>query len=189
MLVLRFALNEAWKGDFMHHHLALVKAIRHHPKFTEGETPCVSDMDIILSQALLMDAGSVTFKAIKSGEIAEILAGLVALAYTALQALAMQDKDIVENQGEDHQVYQMLAIMRLLSDKIHHCSSGAAKHYSGLYHLCTSLSSGFLNADFDKAFLVYHEWHKTCCDYSYVTHKIHDPHTTRLPDMTDCLYE
>lgn len=173
----------------MHHHLALVKTIQPHPKFKEGEIPCVSDMDIILSQALLMDAGSVTFKAIKSGEIADILAGLVALAYAALQALAMQGKDIVENQGESHQAYQMLAIMRLLSDKIHHCSSSQAGHYSGLYHLCASLSSGFLNADFDKAFRVYHEWRKVCLDTSYGTNKKHDPHKTRLPDMTDCLYE
>ena len=173
----------------MHHHLALVKTIQPHPKFTEGEIPRVSDMDIILSQALLMDAGSVTFKAIKSGEIAEILAGLVALAYTSIQALAMQDKDIVENQGEGYQEYQMLAIMRLLSDKIHQCSSSEAKHYSELYHLCASLASGFLNADFDQAFLVYHEWQKACGDSSHDTNKIHDPHKTRLPDMTDCLYE
>lgn len=173
----------------MHHHLALVKTMQPHPKFTEGEIPCVSDMDIIFSQALLMDAGSVTFKAIKAGEIAEILAGLVALAYTAIQALAMQDKDIVENQGEGYRQYQMLAIMRLLSDKIHDCSSGWVEHYSGLYHLCASLSSGFLNADFDKAFLVYHEWHKVCLDSNHDTNKIHDPHKAKLPDMTDCLYE
>ncbi|WP_411726949.1 hypothetical protein [Methyloglobulus sp.] len=173
----------------MHHHLELVKTMQPHPKFKEGEIPHISDMDIIFSQALLMDAGSVTFKAIKSGEIAEILAGLVALAYTAIQALAMQDKDIAENQGEGHQAYQMLAIMRLLSEKVYHCSSGQGEHYSGLYHLCASLSSGFLNADFNKAFQVYHEWREVCQDSNDEANKMHDPHKIRLPDMADCLYE
>jgi hypothetical protein len=173
----------------MHHHLTLVKAIYPTPKIIEGQIPSVSDMDIILSQALLMDAGSITFKAIKSGEIADILAGLVALAYTALQALAMQDKDIVGNQGEGYQQYQMLAIMRLLSDKIHLCSSGQAKHYSELYHLCANLVSGFLNADFDKAFQVYHEWRKVCQGSGVGTNKIHDLHKTKIPDLTDCLFE
>jgi hypothetical protein len=173
----------------MHHHLALVKTRQPQPKFKEGEIPRVPDMGIILSQALLMDAGSVTFKAIKSGEIAEILAGLVALAYTAMQALAMQDKDIAEHQGESHQVYQMLAIMQLLSARIHHCSSGQAGHYAELYHLCASLSSGFLNADFDKAFRVYHEWREACQDSNDKADKMPDAHKAKLPDMTDCLYE
>jgi hypothetical protein len=173
----------------MHHHLALVKTLQPYPKHTEMESQHISDMDIISSQALLMDAGSATFKAIKLGEITDILVGLVSLAYAALQALAMQNKDVVENQGEGYGQYQMLAIMQLLSGKIHHCSSGEAKHYSELYHLCVSLSSGFLNADFDKAFQVYHEWRKACQDSSYDINKTHDPHKTKLPDMTDCLYE
>ena len=154
-----------------------------------GEIPCVSDMEIILAQALLMDAGSATFKAIKSGEIADILAGLVGLAYTALQALAMQGKDIVENQGEGYQEYQMLAIMRLLSDKIHRCSSGQAERYAELYYLCANLASGFLNADFDKAFQVYHEWRKVCQGPSDEADKILKTNNTKSPDLTDCLYE
>ena len=173
----------------MNNHLALLKTIQPSPKIIEGEIPCISDMDIIFSQALLMDAGSITFKAIKSGEIADILAGLIALAYAALQALARQDKDIVENQGEGHQEYQILAIMRQLSDQISHCSSGEAKRYSELYHLCASLASGFLNADFDKAFQVYHEWQIACRSSCNETDKTHDLHKTKLPDMTDCLYE
>jgi hypothetical protein len=169
----------------MHHHLALVKTLSP----IAGREVAVSDMDVILSQALLMDAGSATFKAIKSGEIEDILVGLVALSYTALQALAMQDRDIIEREGESHQAYQMLAITRQLSDQINCCSSGEAKHYSALYHLCASLVSGFLNADFDKAFLTYHAWHKACQDSSYEADKTHDPHNIKCPDLTDCLYE
>ena len=166
----------------MHKHLALVKAIHCTAKIGD-ETPQLSDMDIIIHQALLLDAGSVTFKAIKSGEIADILAGLIALAYAALQALAMQDEDIIVPIVKRHQEYQMLAIMRMLSEKIHHCSSGKAQDYCELYHLCTSLASGFLNADFDKAFQVYCEWHKA--------NEYHNknPYKANLPDLTDCLYE
>jgi hypothetical protein len=173
----------------MHNHLALLKTMQLNHKQSEGEVQCASDMDIILSQALLMDAGSTTFKAIKSGEIADILTGLVGLAYSALQALAIQDEDIVENQGEGYQQYQMLVIMRLLSDKIHQCSSGDAKHYSELYHLCSNLASGFLNADFDKAFQVYCEWRKTWQAANVAADKMHDPHIRKIPDLTDCLYE
>ncbi len=166
----------------MHHHLALVKTLQPNT----GREISVSDMDIILSQALLMDAGSATFKAIKSGEIADILAGVVALAYNALQALAMQDRDILEREGESHQVYQMLAIMRQLSDQINCCSSGEAKHYSGLYHLSANLASGFLNADFNKAFQAYHEWREVCQDSGGKANKQNIPKTL---DLTDCLYE
>jgi hypothetical protein len=173
----------------MHNHLALIKTMQPNQKVSEGETLHVSDMDIILSQALLMDAGSLTFKAIKSGEIADILAGLVSLAYTALQTLAIQDKDIVENQGEGYQQYQMLAIMRLLSDKIHLCSSGQVGHYSDVYHLCANLATGFLNADFNKAFQIYHEWSEACQGCGIETNKSHDPHQIKPPDLTDCLFE
>lgn len=173
----------------MHQHLTLIKTVQPRQKVVEGETMPVSEMEIILTQALLMDAGSATFKAIKSGEIADILAGLVALAYTSLQALAMQDEDIVEHQGAACQTYQLLAIMRLLSDKIQNCSSGQAKYYSELYHLCTHLASGFLNADFDKAFLAYHDWCEARVDSSEETTKMLNPQKTKLPDLTDCLYE
>jgi hypothetical protein len=50
----------------------------------------LSDMDIIMRQALLMEAGSEIFKAIKAGEMAEILAGLIDLSYSALGAIAMR---------------------------------------------------------------------------------------------------
>lgn len=169
----------------MHDHLALLKNLK--PMIEERDT--VSDMEIILSQALLMDAGSITFKAIKAGEIGDILAGLVALAHSALLALAMQEKGIIEPTGESRQEYQMLAIMRLLSEKIHHCSSGKAKDYCELYHLCASLTSGFLNADFDKAFQVYHDWYKVCQGLSHDANKMDDLHKAPCPNLTDCLYE
>lgn len=60
----------------MNPHLALIKTNPSHPKSTQAES--LSEIDIILFQALLMEAGSASFKAMKSGEIAEILAGLVA---------------------------------------------------------------------------------------------------------------
>jgi hypothetical protein len=169
----------------MHDHLALLKNLK---PMVEGRDT-VPDMEIILSQALLMDAGGITFKAIKSGEIADILVGLVALAHSALLALAMQEQEIIEPTRESRQEYQMLAIMRILSEKIHHCSSGKAQDYCELYHLCASLASGFLNADFDKAFQVYHDWYKACQEPSHDVNKIDDQHKRTCPDLTDCLYE
>lgn len=167
----------------MHNHLALVKT-------RQPEIQCPSDLDVILSQALLMDAGSITFKSIKSGEVAVILAGLVGLAYTALQTLARQDNEgIILPTSGCHQEYQMLAIMRLLSKKIHDCSSGEAKDYCELYHLCASLASGFLNADFDKAFQVYHDWRIACRDSNTEVDDTYKLHKTKCPDLTDCLYE
>lgn len=144
--------------------------------------PHFSEMDVISAQATLTEAGSLAFKAIKSGEISGILGGLVALAYAALQALAAQNKDILENSGENQPVYQMLEIMRLISGKIHDCSSGQAEHYSELYYLCSHLATDFLNADFEKAIQVYHEWNK-------VRQVVGDHQKTNLPDLTDCLYE
>ncbi len=167
----------------MNPHLALIKTTEPGFKCTDIEVSGISDMNLIFSQALLMDAGSLIFKAIKSGELADILAGMVALAYAALQALSFQDHDVEDNFGERRQEYQLLAIMRLLSEKIHHCSSGTAKNYSELYHLCEQLSSGFLNADFDKAFNAYHGWYKDNESH------IRNPAKSNLPDLTDCFYE
>jgi hypothetical protein len=147
-------------------------------------------MGIIYSQALLMDAGSLSFKAIKAGDIEEILAGLVILAYTALETLTLLGCDIADYAGENRQSYQMLAIMRLLSDKINDCSSGEARYYSTLYHVCSHLATDFLNADFDKAFRVYHEWRTAIIDATdeknfnrQISNK------SKFPDLTDCLYE
>jgi hypothetical protein len=162
----------------MNQHLALIKTSQAEQKSIDY----LSDMDIIFAQAQLMDAGSISFKAIKAGEIADILAGLVALSYAALEALSMLDSDVVESVNESRPTYQMLAIMQLLSDKINVCSSGKAEHYSALYHVCSHLATDFLKADFDKAFKVYHEWRKL--------HQLDKAaHLKNCPDMTDCLYE
>jgi hypothetical protein len=175
--------------EIMNRHLALIlKANQRSPELAHDEVPCVSDMDIIFPQALLMDAGSATFKAIKSGDIVGILVGLVALAYTALSVLAYQEQELVD-QKIGVQEYQMLAIMRLLSGKIHQCSSGEAMHYSELYHACVSLVTGFLNADFDKAFLAYHNWYETSRDSGDAPGSLRDLHQRKLPDLEDCLYE
>jgi hypothetical protein len=163
----------------MNPHLALIKTNSTYP--LSPQTESLSDMDIILSQALLMEAGSASFKAMKSGEIAKILAGLVALAYHALQALAGQGKDLID-QPPNHQSYHLLAIMRLLSEKITQCSSGKAEDYSRLYYSCSHLATDFLNADFDKAFLVYHEWRKS-------NDTANTPNNPKPLDLTDYLYE
>jgi hypothetical protein len=161
----------------MNPHLALLKTISTGP-FSQAKS--LFDMDIILSQALLMDAGSATFKAMKSGEISEILTGLVALAYNALLPLAGQDQGLIE-QTASHQTYHLLAIMRLLSEEISQCSSGKAEDYSRLYHSCSHLATDFLNADFDKAFRAYHEWRET--------NKSANTINLKTLDLKDCLYE
>ena len=161
----------------MNPHLALLKTISTAPF---SQTKSLSDMDIILSQAMLMDAGSATFKAMKSGEIAEILKGLVALAYNALLPLAGQDQGLSE-QTTSHQTYHLLAIMRLLSEETSQCSSGNAEDFSRLYHSCSHLATDFLNADFDKAFRAYHEWRET--------NKSANTINLKTLDLTDFLYE
>ncbi len=173
----------------MHPHLALIKNSPSLSSRIEGQGSSITAMDIILSQARLMEAGSLTFKAIKAGEIADILAGLVALAYYSAQALAQQNEDIVKNIEKIPQTYQMLTIMRLLSDKINACSSGAAIDYSTLYFVSKHLATDFLNADFDKAFRAYDEWYKNCADVSSGGHPLAKPENANCPDLTDCLFE
>ncbi len=163
----------------MHNHLVLVKATQPTRNVAAGEIPHLPDMDIILAQALLMDAGSKTFKAIKSGEMADILVGLVELAHAALQTLAKQNEDVAENPRKGSREYQMIAIMRLLSDSICRCSSGEAKHFSDLYHQCAGLATDFLNADFNKAFQTYHAWREDNDGAGKAKHL----------DLTDCLFE
>lgn len=140
-----------------------------------GANARLSDMNIILRQALLMDAGSATLKAIKSGDMVEILSGLVNLAYSALGAIAIQGGDVTESPVTWRHDGFVLSIMRILSDGIHRCSSGNPEDYSGVYCLCAHLSRIFINADFDLAFQRVHEG------------KMSQAQTT--PDLSDCLYE
>ena len=140
-------------------------------------------MGVILTQAALMESGSTALKAIKSGEIACILAGFVAMAYISLEILAAMGANTIERGNETHQAYQIIAIMRLISDKIHRCSSGQIDAYAGPYYLCADLAKNFLNADFDKALRAYCDWHKT---------HVFDPDESKLaasrnyPDLSDC---
>lgn len=161
-------------------HLTLVKNQQATPATTADE---FSDMEIILAQALLMETGSATFKTFKSSESVDILSGLVSLAYTALQLFAMRDQATIENKGEGYQIYQKLAIIQLLSEKIHQCSSGQAARYAELYYASANLASGYLNADFDKAFRAYHDWRKHYLDHN------NGLTISNAPELADCLYE
>lgn len=140
-----------------------------------GANARLSDMNIILRQALLMDAGSATLKAIKSGDMVEILSGLVNLAYSALGAIAIQGGDVTESPVTWRHDGFVLSVMRILSDNIHRCSSGNPEDYSSVYYLCAHLSRIFINADFDQAFQRVHSG------------KMSQAQTA--PDLSDCLYE
>lgn len=144
----------------MNQHLAALRTYHDAISIPQAEygTPAkLSDMDIILRQALLMDGGSETFKALKSGEMADILAGLADLAYYALGAIALEGGDVVEKPVDWRHDGFVLSVMKLLSEKIDHCKNGDAENYSALYCLCVHLSKAFLNADFDGAFRCIHD--------------------------------
>lgn len=164
------------------------------PQAQTGTEGHLSDMDIILRQALLMDAGSAVFRAIKRGEMADILGGIADLAYHALGAIAMRGEEVVEKPVSWRHDGSVISVMRLLSDKINLCAAGDTVHYSEVYGDCAQLMSSFLNADFDKALQVLHN------SYMAVSGKsgdivYHDAgeirHSTfyKWPDFSDCLYE
>lgn len=143
----------------MNKHLQLVRQF--HDQFgisqpDESETAHLSDMDIVMRQALLMDCGSETFKAITVGDLAKILAGLVDLSYNALAAIACRGDNVVSTSVAWRQDGSVLSVMRVLADKINQCASGESIHYSALYNICEQLARGFINADFDKAFQIVH---------------------------------
>lgn len=93
----------------------------------------LTDMEVISSQSSLMEAGSLTFHAMQAGELSVILTGLVALAYGALDILALKNVAIVEDANEISNDYIMIAIMRRLTQKIADCSSGNPKDYLALF--------------------------------------------------------
>ena len=147
------------------------------------ESEGVTDMDIIYTQALLMHGGNATFMAIKSGELANILVGLVALGYVGLTALTVRRSEVLEHLNYEPHAYLMVDIMRQLSHKIGACASGNAEDYSSLFRFCAHLATDFLNADFDKALWLYHDWRmchpvSEACDFD-----------KDFPELTDCLYE
>jgi len=120
------------------------------------ETTHLSDMDIVMRQALLFQCGQETFQAIAIGDTAKILAGFVDLAYNALAAIACRGDEVLPSVVSWRQDGSVLSVVKALSDKINRCSSGETVDYSALYRLCEQLSSRFLNADFDEAFAVVH---------------------------------
>lgn len=167
----------------MNNYLDMVAILRNDPEFSERIDSDITEMDIIFSQALLMDAGSATFKAIKAGELAEILAGLVVLAYSALEVLAVVNKPVEQYPVEVSSDYLMITIMRRLSQKIAACASGDVKDYYALFLYCAHLATDFINADFNNAVRFYHEWRITQGN-SAASHA-----NSKLPDLTDYLFE
>ncbi|MFU8789469.1 MAG: nucleoside triphosphate pyrophosphohydrolase family protein [Methylobacter sp.] len=162
----------------MNKHLKLVREFHDAislPQAEPGENRHLSDMDIVMRQALLMDEGSAVFKAIKAGEMVQILLGLVNLAYCALGALALCGGDVTERPVNWRHDGFVVSLMRTLSEQINRCASGHADDYSALYCLCAHLSGRFINADFDKAFQMVHDG------------KLSKP--AKTPDLSDCLFE
>jgi hypothetical protein len=162
----------------MNKHLKLVREFHDtasSPQAEHGKNEHLSDMDIVMRQALLMEEGSTVLKAIKAGDMVEILAGLVNLAYCALGAIALRGSDVTEHPVTWRHDGFVLSLMRILSDKINHCTSGNTDDYSEVYCLCAHLSSSFINADFDKAFQMIHDG------------KMSKP--AKVPDLSECLFE
>jgi len=162
----------------MNEHLKLVREFHDtfsFPQAEQGAATLLSDMDVVLRQALLMDEGSAVLKAIKEGDMVEILTSLVNLAYCALAAVAMRGDDVTDYPVTWRHDGFVVSIMRALSDKINNCTSGNTDDYSAVYCLCAHLAASFINADFDKAFQM-----------------IHNSKISKLakaPDLSECLFE
>ena len=181
----------------MNKHLKLVREF--HSAFSyhqaeHGTNARLSDMDIIVRQSLLMDEGSTVLHALESGEMVEILAGFINLAYCALGAIAMKGDNVIEHDIAWQHDGFVLSLMRLLSDKINDCTSGNTENYSEVYSLCVHLSRSFLNADFDKALQMVHD--NNMAKLAKTGHSIYDDAEARqnlkrhaAADLSECLYE
>lgn len=162
----------------MNKHLKLVREFNDafsFPQANHGTNKRLSDMDIVIRQALLFDEGSAVLKALKAGEMVEILAGLVNLAYCALSAIAMRGGDVVERPVTWRHDGFVLSVMSVLSDRINNCASGNTDDYSEVYCLCVHLTRSFINADFDKTFQMIHDGKMS--------------ELVKTPDLSECLYE
>ena len=181
----------------MNEHLKLVREFHDtllFPQAEPGSSLRLSDMEIIRYQALLMEAGSEVLKAIKAGEMAEILVGLVDLAYVALAAIAKQGGDVIDKPVYWQHDGFVLSVMKVVSDKINLCASGDTDEYSEVYSLCIHLARGFVNADFDKAFQMIHTYRisrlKTGGESLYAdSDNIRYLKLQNSPDLSECLYE
>ena len=151
-------------------------------------------MDIIMRQALLMEEGSDLLRAIKSGDMVAILAGMINLSYCALGAIAIEGADVLDRPVSWQHDGFVISLMRLFSDKINNCASGSADNYSDVYCLCVYLSRSFINADFDKAFQMVHDSRMSRLDKSGKLsdenpEEIQKSKFFKIPDLSDCLYE
>jgi predicted HAD superfamily Cof-like phosphohydrolase len=181
----------------MNKHLRLVREFHDafsFPQAEHGASGHLSEMNIIMRQALLMEEGSELFKAIKVGDMVKILAGTINLAYCALGAIAIQGADVLDQPVSWRHDGFVISLMRLFSDKINHCASGSADNYSEVYCLCVHLSKSFINADFDKAFQMVHDSKMSRIDQSgkLICENAEDilkSKRFKTPDLSDCLYE
>ncbi|WP_031431650.1 nucleoside triphosphate pyrophosphohydrolase family protein [Methylomicrobium agile] len=173
----------------MNKHLQSVREFREHFGFSREEGR-LSDMTIVLRQAWLMEGGKQVFLAIKQGDMTVILARLTGLAYLALNAVAMQGAEVNLQPVSWQHDGSVLSLMRLIGDRINVCSSGLSEDYSALYCACAQLSGGFLNADFDKSFGLFHRHQmETGTGRGQGTEDRSEVEWNRLPDLSDCLYE
>ena len=181
----------------MNKHLKLVRELHDafsFPQARHGANTHLSDMGIIMRQALLMEAGGKVLKALKAGDMVEILAELTDLSYYAVGAIAMQGADIIDQPISWRHDGFVLSVMSILSDKINNCTSGSADSYSEVYCLCAHLAKGFINADFDKAFQVVHNYNMFRLSeigkpINVDTGELQKSEAFTEPDLSDCLYE
>jgi hypothetical protein len=181
----------------MNKHLKLVREFYDAfsiPQAEHGENMQLPEMDIIMHQALLMEEGSELFRAIKAGDMVEILAGMINLSYSALGAVAIQGADVLDRPISWQHDGFVISLMQLFSDKINNCASGNPDNYSEVYCLCVYLSRSFINADFDKAFQMVHESKLSKVDKSGKPIYESPEETLRskffkTPDLSECLYE
>jgi len=180
----------------MNKHLKLVREFHDAlslPQAAHGENFKLSEMAIIMRQALLMDEGSELFRAIKAGDMVEILAGMVNLSYSALGAIAIEGADVLDRPISWQHDGFVISLMRLFSDKINNCASGSPDNYSEVYCLCAYLSRSFINADFDKAFQMIHNSKMSILNMGKPIYENSDEilRSTffKTPDLSECLYE
>ena len=181
----------------MNKHLNLVREFHDafsFPQSEHGANVQLSEMDVIMRQALLMEEGSELLKAIKAGDMVDILAGMIDLAYSALGAIAIQGADVLDRPVSWQHDGFVISLVRLFSDKINHCASGSPDNYSEVYCLCAYLSKNFINADFDKAFQMVHDSKMSRLDKSgkLICENIEEALSSKffkIPDLSECLYE
>ena len=159
------------------------------PQAEHGKNVRLSEMDIIMRQALLMEEGSELFRAIKAGDMVAILAGMINLSYCALGAIAIEGADVLDRPVVWRHDGFVISLMRLFSDKINNCTSGNPDNYSEVYCLCVYLSRSFINADFDKAFQMVHASKKSGQLSCENVEEIQKSKFFKAPDLSDCLYE